>query len=125
MTDGARRWQGIVREWERSGQSQTEFCRLRGINGGTFSWWKRQLAAQRPEHAHSDRPTIRLRAAASKAEFVELRPGGAGACVYEIALPGGRLLRIPERFDPQVLARLIAAVEAAPVTADGRAVVGC
>ena len=108
MTDGARRWQGIVREWERSGQTQREFCRLRGINGGTFSWWKRQLAAQRSEHVHPERP-----AAKPQAGFVELHPAGTGSAVYELVLSGGRLLRVPERFDPQVLSRLIAAVEAA------------
>lgn len=113
MTEGARRWQGIVREWKRSGQSQTEFCRARGINGGTFSWWKRQLASEQPARAHSDRPASRPRAAGPQADFVELHPAGVGAGVYEIVLSGGRLLRVPERFDPQVLSRLIAAVEAA------------
>lgn len=43
MTERARYWSDLVLAWEQSGLSQAEFCRRRGVNGGTFVWWKRQL----------------------------------------------------------------------------------
>ena len=46
---------------------------------------------------------------------------GASAAVYEIVLSRGRSVRVPGGFDAPELSRLIAAVEAAPVLADGGA----
>mgnify|MGYP000974179854 CR=1 FL=1 len=43
MTERARYWSDEVAAWSRSGLSQAEFCRRRGIKVGTFTWWKRQF----------------------------------------------------------------------------------
>jgi hypothetical protein len=62
----------------------------------------------------------------TRAGFIEIglgqvaAPGG-----YEILLLRGRSVRVPGCFDAQELSRLIAAVEAAPVPVDGRAVAPC
>jgi len=45
MTERAKYWSGLVAAWAGSGLSQAEFCRRRGIHGGTFAWWKRRLKA--------------------------------------------------------------------------------
>jgi hypothetical protein len=37
-------WQRLLADWERSGLSQAEFCRRRGVKAVTFAWWKRRLS---------------------------------------------------------------------------------
>jgi hypothetical protein len=46
MSDRARYWAGLVASWQKSGVSQTEFCRRRGVNAITFSCWKGRLLGQ-------------------------------------------------------------------------------
>ena len=43
MSDRAAYWQRLLEEWSRSGLSQAEFCRRRGVKAVTFAWWKRRL----------------------------------------------------------------------------------
>jgi hypothetical protein len=98
-TERASYWSGLVQSWEGSGLSQAEFCRRRGINGGTFAWWKR-----------------RLRRSSGEVPRRRGRPGkvagltGASSA-YEVVLARGRSIRVPVSFDPQILSRLITAVE--------------
>ncbi len=108
MTDRARYWSGLVSAWSRSGLSQAEFCRRRGVKVVTFAWWKRQLP--KPD---GDLPKRRGRPPkAALARFVEVRlAGGAGLPAYEVVLAHGRSIRVPSQFDPQILSRLITAVE--------------
>jgi transposase-like protein len=105
MSDRARYWAGLMEGWERSGLSQAEFCRRQGINGGTFAWWKRQLRDRA-----SGGLTHRGRLGKASERFVEVRLASA-APAYEVVLSGGRTIRIGPQFDPEVLTRLIAAVE--------------
>ena len=39
MTERGRYWQELIEACGKSGQTQAEFCRRRGINSGTFAWW--------------------------------------------------------------------------------------
>ncbi len=41
MTQRGKYWSGLVASWARSGLSQGEFHRRRGIPAGTFAWRKR------------------------------------------------------------------------------------
>ncbi len=107
MSDRAKYWAELVERWEQSGLSQAEFCRRRHVNYGTFVWWKRQLA-----NAAGDVPKQPGRLAKASKRFVEVRlasplPGPA----YEVVLAGGRSIRVGAQFDPEILSRLIAAVE--------------
>ncbi|HSW46458.1 MAG TPA: hypothetical protein VLM89_12895 [Phycisphaerae bacterium] len=36
-TERAKYWSGLLGVWEQSGLSQAEFCRRRGVNGGSFA----------------------------------------------------------------------------------------
>jgi hypothetical protein len=105
MTERASYWSGLVKSWEGSGLSQAEFCRRRGINGGTFAWWKRQL-----QRASGQGPRPRGRPRKVAGRFVEIRLTGASSG-YEVVLVRGRSIRVPVPFDPQTLSRLITAVE--------------
>ncbi len=105
MTERASYWSGLVKSWEGSGLSQAEFCRRRGINGGTFAWWKRQL-----QRASGEVTRRRGRPGEVAGRFVEVRLTGASSA-YEVVLARGRSIRLPSQFDPQILSRLIATVE--------------
>jgi hypothetical protein len=102
MTARARYWLDLLSAWERSGLSQAEFCRRRGVKGVTFAWWKRQL--RRESEGSAKRPS------AESPRFVEVRLAGSSAS-YEVMLSGGRSIRVPATFEAESLSRLIAAVE--------------
>lgn len=107
MTERARYWSDLMAAWERNGLSQAEFCRQRGINGGTFAWWKRRL--QKPAGGGPKRCG---RPPKTSSQFVEVRlTGGSSLPGYEVVLNRGRSIRVPSQFDPQILSSLIAAVE--------------
>jgi hypothetical protein len=109
MTDGARRWSEVIREQQASGQTQRAFCEARGLNVGTFAWWKRKLrlASSGGERRRSPR-----RRRGHKPGFVEIRLSDQTVTNrYEITLSRGRTIRVPGGFDTEELGRLIAVVE--------------
>lgn len=108
MTERARYWSDLVSAWGQSGLSQVEFCRMRGIKAGTFAWWKRQFG--KPAGDLAKRRGQQPRPPAAR--FVEVRlPAASPLPTYEVVLARGRSVRVPAEFDPQVLSRLITAVE--------------
>ena len=135
MSDRAAYWRRLLGEWERSGLSQAEFCRRRRLKAVTFAWWKRRLAQPGEGNRNRrrrdklerdrDRPARRLRSA-EPVGFVEVaRPRGPASASwlhppallpardgYELVLPGGAHLRLPDDFDPERVARLMRAVAA-------------
>jgi len=112
-------WAGLIAEWSASGQTQAAFCRARGLNPGTFAWWKRQL--RREERASAGARARRGRRPGKPGPFVEVCLAGPSSAAYEIVLSYGRAIRVPPQFDLQVLSRLIAAVESVPGTFGGAA----
>ncbi len=125
MSDRARYWHRLVAAWEKSGLSQAEFCRRRDVDAGSFGWWKRKLKGatgrcRQRVGRNIDRPRLR-----KHADFVEVAPPktpfavgstpmsalAVGSSGYEIALNHGRVIRLPQQFDPAVVAQLISAVE--------------
>ena len=131
MTERARYWADLVAAWARSGLSQAEFCRRRGIKAVNFAWWKRRLERDNKSTASPARPTYpskrrgpsddgqtgsvpieRRRLTKASERFVEVQlTGGSLSLMYEVVLADGRSIRVPSQFDPQVLSRLITAVE--------------
>lgn len=103
-----RRWQRLLAQWSASGLSQAEFCRRRGIQAVTFSWWKRKLSkVLSPAFVEVDPDSGGVRASSPVAGV-----GDPGVQMYEVLLGNGRLIRVPPSFDDVALARLLAAVEA-------------
>ena len=120
MTDRARHWRGLVDAWETSGLSQAEFCRRRGVKAVTFGWWKRRLkGARKPTgglrgsgdgskaHGHADFVEVALPQTAPAGESTS---SAAPGC-YEIALNGGRVIRLPHAFEPRVVVQLVTVLE--------------
>lgn len=106
-------WTTLVREWESSGLSQTEFCRQRSIKVTTFNFWKLRILKQTPgpnRHRRRRDPTTsaeqvvkhvrrRPHTNPSTAPFVPVvvRPGALNSewrC--EIACRNGRVIRLRE-----------------------------
>ncbi len=124
MSERAEYWRRWLGEWAQSGLSQAEFCRRRGIKAVNLAWWKRRLRGT--DDAGGGRRVRRPRRAGRRG-FVEvaLRRGsscapalGAATLIpaanrYELVLPGGVGLRLPEDFDPERVARLVQALTAA------------
>ena len=109
MSERAAHWRQVVADWERSGLSQAEFCRRRGIAAVTFAWWKRRLR-QLDESGGASRRPARYGKRRGRADFVEVSlPGPAvfGGFAYELALPGGACLRVAGDFEPERVARLL------------------
>lgn len=108
-------WQKHLRAWLRSGLTQADYCRQHQLSAPAFGWWKRKLEGKAKarkgslgtkQAEPSDQPAVR---------FVELQRGsdpGSNPAVYEVLLSRGRAIRVGHVFDPEVLKRLIATVEA-------------
>jgi hypothetical protein len=45
-------WKVKMDEWQKSGQSQAQFCRINGLNPNTFSAWKRVLSTREGQSQH-------------------------------------------------------------------------
>jgi hypothetical protein len=112
-------WRALVEECGRSGVSQAEFCRRRGIAIGTLSFWKHTLNREAGPGAP------RVAAVSVTPAFVPVRlatpvPSGeappAGAPFWdgelEIVLDRGRLVRVRGRVDPQWLEQVLGTLEA-------------
>ena len=115
-------WRALIAECGRSGLSQAEFCRRRGIPPGTLSCWKHTLSR---EATRARRPSASVPAPPARPTFLPVRvtdpqpprgepqpgatPGGAGE--LEIALGSGRLVRVRGRVDAQWLGQVIVTLE--------------
>jgi hypothetical protein len=134
MTDRARYWRQLVAQWQKSGLSQAEFCRRRRIKAVSFGWWKRKLQGLGKNRRRRVDPSTGRARTRRDADFLEVAlPDGIlaassvgstsstvsrtrlaspiGPSRYEIALSGGRVIRLPQDFDPSVVFQLIAVVE--------------
>ena len=125
MSDRARYWGRLVAAWENSGLSQAAFCRRRRLKAVTFSWWKRRLRGSEQRGGTRVNGLAARAHDSTRADFVEVALPKSSSVVgptltpgftaelrgYEIALTSGRVIRLPHDFDPNIVARLIAAVE--------------
>jgi transposase-like protein len=101
-------WKPIIAEWRTGGLSVAEFCRQKNLSPWTFHYWRRKLEAKpgrRPRRAGPSSPTSALR-------FVTAHVVPTGPTPIEVALAGGRSLRVAGDFDEAVLRKLVAALEA-------------
>jgi len=97
-TARAREMRAMLREWEGSGLTLTEFARQRAVPLSTLTWWRHQLRQRR---------SVRKRTRAVR--FVELRQVSppANAPPFEIVLPGHTVIRVGAQFDPTALEQLV------------------
>ena len=131
-TERARYWERWLREWERSGLTQAEYCRRHGLKAVNFAWWKRKLAGgparvrsgrgcppKRPDgrkgrRGPGEEPTHRASSHDGACPaFIEVAGSPPAAPSYEIILPCGRVIRLAHDFDPDRVTSLIDAVQRA------------
>ena len=93
-----RKWERLVSEQGRSGQSVAAFCRERKLCASHFFWWKKRLSAS--------------------AKFLEVKlvtmalaPGTVGDPRVEVVLKNGRSLRVGPGFDGELVRALAAVLE--------------
>src|SRR5262245_50059431 len=115
-TPRCRYWQGMVEAWRQSGLTQTEFCRRRCLNQGTFNWWKRQLARTSGAAAAggvrpaSDTPALPSTFAPVHIQASDVRVADS---FIELVLAGDRRIRCCGPIDRQQLADVLAVLESA------------
>jgi transposase len=103
-----REWAIRVRQWRRSGLTAREFADSLGINRNTLTYWAWRLEREPRTVAHEGRRGARRENAAA---FVEVMTQGIADGCFELDLGGDRRLRIPPRFEPESLERLLALLE--------------
>jgi hypothetical protein len=99
-------WQTVLEECRRSGLSQAEFCRRRGIPPGTLSCWKHKLGGA---SARGARPAAV--AVPARPGFVPVHLTAAWGGELEIALADGRQVRARGRVDPEWLGQVVRTLE--------------
>lgn len=99
------RMRGVLKRWQRSGQSAAAFCRQEGIEPQKLSYWKRVLGLAGP--------VVRRRVAARRGvEFVPVRLVGTGEGVrtgaIEVVLAGGERVVVGEGASRELLREVLA-----------------
>ena len=124
--EARRKWQGLISEQGRSGQSVAAFCRERQLCPSHFFWWKKRLRAAEPGALRTRlRKFVEVKltravperagmGAASRAAMLarpeaDPRPGGDGR--VEVVLRNGRSLRVGPGFDAAHVQALAAVLE--------------
>ena len=99
LTQRGREMQRLLMQWERSGLTLASFARWHGRSVHTLRRWKQRLSRVDPEGAP---------------KFVEVNVSAPHAVTFfEVVLPGGTVVRVGERFDPQALGELLNVVRGA------------
>lgn len=94
----------ILREHGRSGLSVLAFARQQGLCYASLLRW-RARPARRPIPANTQ----------ADPRFVRVKIEGEGlGGDYVVSWPGGRTLKIPSRFEPESLRRLLIVLEGRP-----------
>ena len=68
-------WRGEVKNWERSGKSQSEYCRERGLDTKTFYNWKSKM-----KHEQSSK-FVAIGGEVSKLGVEVVAPSGVRVCL--------------------------------------------
>jgi len=101
-------WATLVQEYEASGESQRAFCAERGIGQSSLRYWRRRLEEGRDNAGAPGARTARLVAV----KLIEETPALAASGLVVVTARGVRI-EVARDFDAAVLARVVAALEAA------------
>jgi transposase-like protein len=107
LSPRGRFWRRHIQQWQRSGATQSQYCREHDLSIAAFHWWRRKLTCRHPRVGpRRGAPTEPV------TTFTEIRlPEGdavaAAAYAYEILLPNRTHLRLRKDFDPEAVAALV------------------
>ncbi len=102
-------WRRHMAAWRREGGLQVAYCRKHGLASADFSWWKSELARRDAVAKRSSRP----RAPAVPFVPVQVVARDTEGPVCEVLLRNGRRLRIGRNCEPNWVAKVASALEAA------------
>jgi hypothetical protein len=94
-----RLWRKRLVRWKASGLKAREFFEREGVTPTAFAHWRKEIAARDARRAEATEPL-----------FVPVRVTSVPEPL-EVALPGGRVVRVPPSFDPAHLRAVVAALE--------------
>jgi len=109
-----RKWQRLISEQGRSGQSVAAFCRERELRASHFFWWKKRLRGAGSEARRTPMTRfveVKLALAGPERPATDAPPGGDGR--VEVVLRNGQSLRVGPGFDAELVRALVAVVESA------------
>ena len=125
-------WQAAVWQWQKSGQSVRDYCRAQGLKDSAFYFWRRKLAGHDSTSAAGHGANEQRLASQAiggaglsvprglshtrkpRASFLPVRvvkDGQQATTGVEIALAGGRTVRVQPGFDRQALADVLHVLE--------------
>ena len=95
-------WRKRLARWKATDLTLREFCEREGVTPTAFAHWRKEIAARDARAAATTEPSF---------VPVHIVPTSAAAPALEVALPGGRVVRVPPEFDPAHLRAVVAALE--------------
>lgn len=95
-------WQQHIDEWQRSGLSQQDYCRIHGIALATFGYWRRKL-----KRNESAKPRFYPLVVSTEKDAEIISHENSGLRV----LLGRFAIEIGDQFSPAVLQRLVTTLE--------------
>jgi transposase len=98
-----RLWRKRLARWKVSGLKVGEFCEREGVTPTAFAHWRKEIAARDARRATATEPL-----------FVPVHVTPTSDAALDVALPGGRVVRVPPGFDPAHLRAVVAALEGPP-----------
>ena len=109
------RWRDVLGRWKRSSLTKTAFAQQEGISLSVLSWWSQEIARRdrRRQRRAPARPKPAL-ARAARPAFIPLRIVEPATMAPLEVVAGGRSIHIRPGFDPELLRRLISALEERP-----------
>lgn len=100
-------WTSRVKRWQASGLTAGEFAEREGVNERSLAWWRWNL-----KRGPAPSPTAPA-SAFLPVRVIEAQPMPTPAPVtdgFEVALQNGCVVRVPVKFDPVALERILAIV---------------
>jgi hypothetical protein len=94
-------WRRWIRQWQGSGLTIRAFCERYDLSQPSFYAWRREIS--RRDAAISPFVPVHL--------VPDEQPVCASPSLFEVLLPGGATLRVPQRFDPATLRQLLAILQ--------------
>ena len=88
-------WQEHISKWQRSGLTQSEYCKHNHLHRSTFAGWKKKLSPDSEDHHFVE---------------VQLSKNIINEPVIEIELNKGVCLKVREEINPLILRNLIEAL---------------
>jgi hypothetical protein len=106
VTERERFWATLIAERAASDLSLREFAAKKGVVASTLAWWGSEIKRRKARRAGRtlDAPSIPL----VPVTLQEVR----AETTFEVALPGGAVVRVPADFDDDSLRRLVTVLEA-------------